>query len=511
MKPMTAFFLTMLFAAPLFSATRIASLSGTVQVSYSKTGRWEPAKVSMPLATADRIRTAANSRAVVLVDDSRLWVAPSSEMEIHSLNTDNFFGLLVGKMRARVKLAAGRKFHIKTPVSVASVRGTEFAVADDGAVAVIEGVVALGDLHGARAVDVGAGFIGTPDAAGGFTARTMTTEERVQLDEQWHPFDQMPDTDAPAGDAPAENQGRFDAVRDEMRAMVDEMREGFAQAQTQANETRESDISTGRTMRDMHGNVVRVEQHVLRPDPRTLEFLNLTKRAEYRYKDVLNTGWRYAGPAGSRLDVFNVTMRMNKPMPEQMTDWPSFISGQGDDLHPDMVRVLMTNQDDRIEMNGTWQLKGMLDNEGNPLEDDDLVFHMYINGWEVDDTYESTLEGTNSDGADNDSLWGWAVSPEVRVTRDGAEKKVRLYTQFAVIDNSGRILSRSHFTSASDNPFAILKQVAGEQVIFVREISGADFLRRGNLDLIVTPDAVIAIAQKLASQIGDLTGESSAK
>lgn len=511
MRSMTAFFMTLLFAVPLFSATRIASVSGTVQVSYAKTGRWEPARPAMPLSTADRVRTAANSRAVLLVDESRLWVAPSSEVEIQSLNTDNFFGLLFGKLRARVKLASGKKFNVHTPVAVASVRGTEFIIADDGSVAVLDGVVALGDLQGAHAMDVGAGFIGTLAAAGGYSARAMTDAERRQMDEQWRPFNQMPDVDVQASDDLPEDTGRFDAVRDEMRTMIDEMRDGFAQAQTQANEARESDISTGRTMRDMHGNIVRVEQHVRRPDPRTLEFLNLTKRSEYRYRDVMGTGWTYAGPAGARLDVFNVTMRMNKPMPEQMTEWPSFISGQGDELHPDMVNVLLTNQDDRMEISGTWQLKGMLDNEGNPLKDDDLVFHMFINGWEVDDTYSSTLEGTNNDGADSDSLWGWAVSPEVRVTKDGMEKKLQLYTQFAVIDNGGSVLSRSHFTSSSENPFTILKQVAGEQVIFVREINGADFLRRGNLDLIVTPDAIIAVAQKLATQIGKLDGKSSEK
>jgi hypothetical protein len=204
---------------------------------------------------------------------------------------------------------------------------------------------------------------------------------------------------------------------------------------------------------------------------------------------------------------------MNQAMPEQMTDWPSFISRQGDSLHPETVNVVMTNQADRIEFDGRWKLKGLYDNSGNILTDDQLVFTSYINGWQVDETYKSD-NGTNRDGHDQGQLWGVSVSPDLRVTKDGVTKYVNLYTQFAIINNNGSILSQSDFTSTSENPFAVLKQVAGEQVIFCREKTGTtttDFFTRGNLDLIITPDAVIAIAEKLASQIGDIKKDQSAK
>jgi hypothetical protein len=119
-------------------------------------------------------------------------------------------------------------------------------------------------------------------------------------------------------------------------------------------------------------------------------------------------------------------------------------------------------------------------------------------------------DGKDADGSDTDDLWVSAISPDIKIVKDGATKFVILYTEGYGIDNSGNILNLNRFTSSADNPFMVLKQVAGEQIIFCRNAdTGASFFTRGNLDLVYTPDIAIAIAEKLATQVSELNKSSS--
>jgi hypothetical protein len=281
------------------------------------------------------------------------------------------------------------------------------------------------------------------------------------------------------------------------------------------NEIKESDLSAGRTLRDVHGNLVRVEQHLLRPDNQSTQLLNLTKRSDYTYTD--RAGWGFAVPSGSRLDVMDVTIKMNMPLPEQISEWPGYMSDKGDTMHPQEVKVSMSNQSDTIEMSGTWRLQGDLDEKGKTLSEDRLVFNSFINGWKVDPTYDAGQDpaalfpdGENIDGHDKDELWGRGISPQIKIVKEGnPDRFIRMYTEAYVINNDGKMLNLNDFTSTSENPFTVLKQVAGEQIIFCRNLDGTDFLMRGNLDLVYTPDLVISVAEKLATELGDLTKESS--
>jgi hypothetical protein len=171
------------------------------------------------------------------------------------------------------------------------------------------------------------------------------------------------------------------------------------------NEIKESDLSAGRTLRDVHGNVVRVELHLLRPDDNTFQLLNLTKRSDYVYRDHQNKGWTYDGPAGSRLDIMDVTVRMNMALPDELSAWPGYIAGKGDEMHPEHVEVKFTNQEDEIKFTGDWKLRGQLDEENEVLEDDRLVFGSTINGWTVAPNYDAPDEGQDGSGEDNGEIW----------------------------------------------------------------------------------------------------------
>ncbi len=497
--------------AAAWADVKMGWFSGDVRVS--RDGRWSAAGRDTALERSDRVKTGPNSRALMIVDGtSRVWIGQNAEVEVSSVGEESAFGLLLGKLRAKVKLMAGRRFKVKTPVCVASVRGTEFALSYDGVLEVLEGRVEFADMLKSM-VEIAADHIGVLGADGAVgVPRAMTTEERERMDREWH--------EAMALEQQSQSSSDNNELRGEMHAMVGETRADMAQGRELTNEIKDADFSTGRTLRDAHGNLVRVEQHILRPDDRSMEFLNLTKRPEYRYSDPLGQagthGFSYAGPSGSRLDVMDVVMTMNMSMPDQMTDWPSYIADKGDGLHPERVYGKLTNQYDKIEFIGNWSLKGTPDpdNGNRELEEDKLVFDSYINGYKVDKTYDSLEDGIHSESEDN--LYAWGVTPDLKIVRpsDNDTKYIKLYTESYVINNGGGIMTLNDFTSGTGNPFITLKQIAGEYVVFGREYNtstqalGSNLFSRGNLDLVITPDIGIAVAQKLATQMDKIRNDS---
>ena len=520
MRRLLILFISSVVVSSLYADVKISFLSGPASVY--KNQQWSDAAVGMSLATQDKIKTSPESKAVLVVDNTtRVWVSKNSEMEVSSLGEESTLGLLMGKLRAKVKLLAGRKFRVKTPVCVASVRGTEFAISSEGQLDVIEGRVEFADLGLEQAVEVTEGQRGTLDAGGKPASREMTNEEKQQVSQEWDGFEQQQGSNSGEQPEPGLDTAK---LRQEIHDVVNDVKTDIGTTRELTNEIKESDMSAGRTLRDVHGNLVRVEQHLLRPDNQTLQMLNLTKRSDYTYKDNRNLGWGYHGPTGSRLDIMEVTIKMNMPLPEQITEWPSYISSKGDDMHPQTVEVKMSNKTDNNELrfSGEWKPKGYLPpGEDYPLKDDELVFDSYINGYMVDKTYkpennlalpDSLRNGHNADGHDNGELWGWAISPQIRLLDKNGNpvEYVQLLTESYVINNDGKVLNLNDFTNSSENPFVLFKQVAGEQIVFCRKTSdNTDFFyNRGNLDLVVTPDLIVSVAEKLASQAGELNKDS---
>lgn len=164
-------------------------------------------------------------------------------------------------------------------------------------------------------------------------------------------------------------------------------------------------------------------------------------------------------------------------------------------------------------MKGTWGIKGIdLDEKGKLLTDNRIVMKPYINGWAVDTNFDpgGGLSYPPS-GSNTTDLRAWDISALQHLTKNGQpDQYVYIYSEAYGINNDGRISSLNDFTSSSDNPFVALKQMAGESIIFVRnnDASKSNFLSKtgpGNLDLVATPDLVISVAEKLGSEIGDLT------
>ncbi|HBU69510.1 MAG TPA: hypothetical protein DEE98_03900 [Elusimicrobia bacterium] len=506
-----------------FSEVKLSYLSGSAAVFHDQ--KWSEAKQGMLLSEKDKIKTMQDSKAILRVDEhTRVWVRQNTEMEISTGSDGSVLSMLAGKIRARVKLLAGKKFQVKTPVAVCSVRGTEFIISWEGILAVIEGKVNFSDLNFSNNLDVVQGQLSSADDTGKPSEpRAMTAEEVAAEEQEWQGYEGAEDngTENQGQEKDKEKEAKKENLKDELndlrmelRDIVGDMRSDIEVTREITNEIKESDISSGRTLRDVHGNIVRVEQHLLRPDNSTIQILNLTKRSDYVYSN--RQGWGFAVPNTARLDILDIKIKMNMALPEQITEWPGFIASKDKDLHPQMVEVRMTNQEDEFKVTGDWKPKGSLKEDGKALEEDGLVMNTYINGWKVDAAYDAQedanalfKEGSDGDGNDKDEMWVWAISPQLKITKDGSTNFVRLYTEAYAINNNGGILTLGGFLSSSDNPFTIMKQVAAEEITFCRKLDGSDFLAKGNLDLVVTPDLALAVAQKLATQMGEFGSSSS--
>lgn len=511
-------------AAPSFADAVISFSAGPATVQRG--GQALEAKKGMALAENDAVITQDNARVALLVDGtSRVWVAPRSHMEIASLAQGSVWKLLAGKIRAQVKLLSGKKFRVNTPVSVCSVRGTFWYVGHSEGkteVAVTEGAVNVTDQGGGDGVDVLANQMNEVRQTGITAPREMTSAERAALENEWANFEsqgqgggggsgqqQQQQTE---NNEQREQREQIASLRAELNDIVNQVKTELNSNRDRNNELKDTDFATARTLRDVHGNLVRVEQHLLRPNDSTLQFLNITKRSEYTYSN--RQGWNFSVPTGSRLDIMDVTVTMNMSLPNQVVEWPAYIAAKGDDMHPDRVTVRMSNQADEVRMEGTWTAKGGRDEKGNVLKDDEVVFNSYINGWLVDPNYTKpgdTDLNFPTDGAEPTDLYAWTISKELRLTKNGqADKYVRLYSEGYAINNEGSILTLNGLLKSGKDPMTILRESAVEQIVFCRETDAAktDFFQKGNLDLVYTPDLIISIATKLATQIDDLTSES---
>jgi hypothetical protein len=155
MKRYAILALLVLLALPAFAAVeaRIVSVDGTVRVSAGD-GSWQEAEAGTLLGSGDMIATGFRGSAVIEIGRSEVDVSPLSQVSIAELaereDVDAArLSMPFGKVNARVRSAENRRadFRVVSPVSTASVRGTDF-VYDGISLQVSKGDVAIENLIG---------------------------------------------------------------------------------------------------------------------------------------------------------------------------------------------------------------------------------------------------------------------------------------------------------------------------------------------------------------------------
>ena len=113
-------------------------------------GSWQAAGVNDRLPLTATISTGFGASAILNLGDSVLEVKQLTRVSINELSDNGLSAdvfVPVGRVRAAVNSTAGRTadFRVRTPLSTASVRGTEFEQ-DAWTVQVTEGIVAFADM-----------------------------------------------------------------------------------------------------------------------------------------------------------------------------------------------------------------------------------------------------------------------------------------------------------------------------------------------------------------------------
>jgi hypothetical protein len=137
----------MLMTVSVFAQTAtVQRVAGKVEL-MKPGGSWASVAAGDTFPIGATISTGFRSSAVLLVSDSEITVLPLTRMAVEDLvetqtTVTTSLNLRTGKVRAQVRTTGGRTadFKLRSPVSTASVRGTEFLF-DGYRLDVIEGVV----------------------------------------------------------------------------------------------------------------------------------------------------------------------------------------------------------------------------------------------------------------------------------------------------------------------------------------------------------------------------------
>lgn len=150
MRKLAILLMLFLLAAPvLFSQTAVVKqVVGKVEIK-ALGQRWTPATVGMNVAKGSFISTGFRSSAVIELSNAVLNVKQLTRMQLEQLiqregTTTTGLFLKTGKVNARVRSVKGlsHDFKLRSPVSTAAVRGTDFDY-DGWELKVKDGVVAL--------------------------------------------------------------------------------------------------------------------------------------------------------------------------------------------------------------------------------------------------------------------------------------------------------------------------------------------------------------------------------
>lgn len=338
---------------PCFSVeqVRVAALNGGVDIKASKRTDWLPAMAGAVVPEGALVRTSPRGRALLeFPNGSRIWLRESSTVELEqNRNLAARLALYFGFIKVDApRVKNSERFELRTQTAVCGVRdaGLIMGINEDGKfkMSVLYGEVQLDytvpPASGEKTLFIPQGHtLAIPDRGSGGSLSLLSPGDESLGVEDWSPG--MTESERKAALEEREKKKSVMALFARDCRGTGRMLQGLAAGM------REDDIEAGRTLTDINGNLVRVDQRLLRPDDRTLQFVNLVKRQEYKYSPRRFGG---AYPDSPRLDSLLVSLEFNMALPQNLTDWPSFFKGRGDLLHPDQAVFVMANRSDRNDI-----------------------------------------------------------------------------------------------------------------------------------------------------------------
>lgn len=251
-------------------AAKITDTWGKVEVKYQGSEEWLRVEGSRTIKTGDSVKTNWRGKArMYLEDGSRVEVGNSSSVTLDAdaaggANTTLKLGL--GRLKAWVKKAQ-RKFEVRTPSAVCAVRGTEFEVETDGR---------------KTSVDLVTGLLAVSDNAGRETV--LKDGQHVNVDERG------------IGSVQTLQEGRTRRREENQVGLKTEVALDMTKDQVMAAAAAEmklAEYQQGKSMIDVFGERVRLEQYIVRPQADQFKLVVLNDRSGsfnyFYYKGTFNT------------------------------------------------------------------------------------------------------------------------------------------------------------------------------------------------------------------------------
>jgi hypothetical protein len=143
MRILAATLAVLLTAAPSFAQdaspdhwdARLTSVTGEVSVHPADGSEAVVGSADMPLEEGDRVVTGEGATAEISLDgESLITLASASDFTLEkTAKAESTFSLAFGSLLAKIQSLGSRRLSVRTPTSVAAVRGTEFGVDVEGA------------------------------------------------------------------------------------------------------------------------------------------------------------------------------------------------------------------------------------------------------------------------------------------------------------------------------------------------------------------------------------------
>jgi hypothetical protein len=250
-------------------AAKITDTWGKVEVKYQDSQEWLRVEGARTIKTGDSIRTNWRGKArMYLEDGSRVDIGNSSSVTLNAdgTATTTTVELGFGRLKAWVKKAQ-RKFEVRTPSAVCAVRGTEFEVETDGhrtSVDLVTGLLAVSDNAGHESV--------------------LKAGQHVNVDERG------------IGSVQSLEEGRNQRKEESQVGLKSEVALDMTKDQVMAAASEEmklSEYQLGKSMIDVFGERVRLEQYIVRPRADQFKLVVLNDRSGsfnyFFYKGTFNT------------------------------------------------------------------------------------------------------------------------------------------------------------------------------------------------------------------------------
>ena len=285
--PAVVFLGCLIFTQKLFAQQGVISrVSGQVQVYSPTEDVWHEAGKNLTIREGQKIRTSGGrSRATVrLEDESHVEVGPDSSVSFEDLKKESpTIKVAIGRLKAWVSKFKRSKFEVHTPIAVCSVRGTEFEVAVDE--------------KGNTTIDVLEGVVGVAKQDEIFKEMALGAGERLEVKEN------APISPSDKSESPSSLNEK--SIRQEVGlGMSKEAVQSAA-----AEEMRLSEYMEGKTLIDIFGKRVRLDEYIVRPAADTFKLVVLNERSD-------------------RFDYFYYKGQFNKDLPSDMSDALKYLGGK---------------------------------------------------------------------------------------------------------------------------------------------------------------------------------------